>query len=369
LEYSHTLHPEGGFMSRKIMLVSVWMFLALICGSFAYGTTPSCTVPPTSLVSWWTGDTDETDLYDVNNPSALNAITLVPGEVLDGFSFGTDGYIDIPRSKTLANKKFTWAAWAMPNGIGPNNDDVGSVIIEQGIDDNNVAVALHWRADPDYRFVFMFGNTSTEIIYSTDTFPPGVFYFVAGIYDGSTFRLYVNGVLEGTYSEEKTIAYSTETWEIGSTSVIDRNAGYPRTWNGTIDEVQAYNAPLSAAQIESIYKAGSLGDCKEGVLASPAQETFAAETVDTTSPVKTLTVINNRDVVLNLDGFTLTGKDPEDFSESTTTCTSTLAARKSCQISITFTPQSTGKRSAILNINNSDSGTLQTVALTGTGKE
>lgn len=356
-------------MFRKMMLLPVWMFLTFVSAPFAHGATPTCVVPRPNLVSWWTGDADETDLYGVNNPSAVNAITLVPAEVADGFSFGTEGYIDIPPSKTLAHQKFTWAAWAMPNGIGPNNDDVGSVIIEQGIDEDNVAVALHWRADPDDRFVFMFGNASTEIIYSTDTFPPGVFYFVAGTYDGSTFRLYVNGVLEGTYSEAKTIAYSTETWEIGSTSVIDRSAGFPRTWNGTIDEVQAYSAPLSAAQIESIYKAGSLGDCKGAVLANPAQEFFATETVDTTSAAKTVTVINNRDLVLDLDGFTFTGNDPGDFAESATTCTSSLAARKSCQVSITFTPQSKGKRTATLNVNDNNSGSPQTVALSGTGKD
>jgi hypothetical protein len=358
--------------TRKLQLMpllSAAMLVAFISAPFANGATPSCVVPRTTLVSWWTGDTDETDLYGANNPSAANAVTLVPAEVLDGFTFGTGGYMDIPPSKALANKKFTWAAWAMPDGIGPNNDDVGSVIIEQGIDDNDVAVALHWRADPDDRFVFMFGNTGTEIIYSTDTFPPGVFYFVAGTYDGSTFRLYVNGVLEGTYSEKKTIDYSTETWEIGSTSMIDRSAGFPRTWNGIIDEVQAYSAPLTAAQIESIYKAGSVGVCKAAVLTTPAQETFAAETVDTTSAARTVTLVNNRDVVLDLDGFTFTGSDPDDFAESATTCTSSLAARKSCQVSITFTPQSSGKRSATLNVNDSDSASPQTVALSGTGKD
>jgi hypothetical protein len=126
---------------------------------------------------------------------------------------------------------------------------------------------------------------------------------------------------------------------------------------------------LSAAQIESIYKAGSLGVCKGAVLTNPAQETFAAEAVDTTSSPKTVTVVNNRDAVLDLDGFTFTGKNPGDFAESTTTCTSSLAARKSCQVSITFTPQSTRKRSATLNVNDSNGGSPQTVAFSGTGKD
>jgi hypothetical protein len=355
-------------MLYKLITPSIYLSLAILFPAIAKAATPSCVLPNAKLVSWWTGDTDESDLYGLNDPSAVNAVSLVPAEVLDGFTFGTEGYIDIPPSSTLANQKFTWAAWVMPDGIGPNNDDIGSVIIEQGIDDFHVAVALHWRANPDYRFVFMFGDTSTELIFSNDTFPPGVFYFVAGTYDGSTFRLYVNGVLEGTYSEKKTIPYSTETWDIGSTDATIRGNGYPRTWNGIIDEVQAYSVPLSAAQLGAIYKAASLGDCKASVITSPAEETFSSETVGTTSAAKTITIVNNRDVVLDMNGFTFTGNDPDDFAESSTTCASTLAARKSCKASVTFTPQSTGSRSALLNVNDSDPASPQTVSLSGTGK-
>jgi hypothetical protein len=80
-------------------------------------------------------------------------------------------------------------------GPGPN-DSEGSVILEQGIDNSHVSVALRWRASPDYRFLFIFGDVSCQIILSNDSFPPRVFYFVAATYDGTTFRLFVNGVLE-----------------------------------------------------------------------------------------------------------------------------------------------------------------------------
>jgi hypothetical protein len=84
-------------------------------------------------VAWWPGDTNENDIVGGNNPSAVNAITLVPGEVLDGFTFGTDGYIQIPQSAALENQQFTWAAWVKPDGLGPNNDSYGSIIVAQNI--------------------------------------------------------------------------------------------------------------------------------------------------------------------------------------------------------------------------------------------
>src|ERR1035438_215805 len=247
-------------MSWKIVVASQLMLMALVCNGQASASAP-CIAPPTGLVSWWTGDADETDLYGVNNPSAVNAVTLVPGEVLDGFTFGTDGYIDIPASAALANQKFTWDAWVEPEGPGPNNDFVGSVIIEQDIDDADLSVALTWRATDD-RFVFIFGNfTGAEIIASNDTFPTGKFYLVAGTYDGATFRLYVNGVLEGSYAEKKKIAYTSSTWEIGSQDASLRSGGYPRTWNGVIDEVEAFDVALPAAKILSIFRAGHAGKC------------------------------------------------------------------------------------------------------------
>src|SRR5439155_2447877 len=37
---------------------------------------------------------------------------------------------------------------------------------------------------------------------------------------------------------------------------------FPRTWNGVIDEVQAFNRALSATEIRAIFAAYSAGECK-----------------------------------------------------------------------------------------------------------
>jgi uncharacterized protein (TIGR03437 family) len=226
----------------------------------------SCLTPPTGLVGWWPGDTNENDIVGSNNPSAVPNVTLVPGEVLDGFSFGTKGYILIPSSPSLANQQFTWVAWARPDGPtltkDNSNDLLGSVIVSQNINGSNEAVALTWRSK-DSRFVFTFGaiNSASGDITSADTFPAGHFYLVAVAYDGSVFRLIVNGIVEASLAKAKTIAYSPSGWTFGANLPIDYGA-YTRTFNGVIDEVQAFNRALSTDELLSIFKAGSAGVCK-----------------------------------------------------------------------------------------------------------
>jgi hypothetical protein len=104
-----------------------------------------CVAPPPGLVGWWPGDSNGNDIVGGNNPSAVNAVDFVPGEVRNGFRFGSQGGIQIPDSSNLKNQQFTWIAWARPDGPGPNNDENGSVIVTQN--DGRIALAnLQWRA-------------------------------------------------------------------------------------------------------------------------------------------------------------------------------------------------------------------------------
>jgi hypothetical protein len=232
--------------------------------------TPPCVPPPPGLVAWWPMDGNPLDPWASHNPSATNAITFVPGMVGLGVTFGTGGYIDIPHSPALANQQFTIDAWVKPNGapLGPasNNDFWGAVIVQKGLPPptgyTNVPISLAWSAQQQ-KFVFTFGVMTTERIVSSSTFPAGTFYHVAATYDGSTFKLYVNGALEAQMALVKTILYSPAIpWTIGSTAAPIRAVGYPRTFNGVIDEVEIFNRALSPAEIQAIYQAGPAGKCK-----------------------------------------------------------------------------------------------------------
>jgi hydrogenase maturation factor HypE len=68
---------------------------------------------------------------------------------------------------------------------------------------------------------------------------------LAATYDGTTVRLFVNGVQAGTRAVSGSLAASTGALRIGG------NAVWGEYFSGRIDEVRIYNRALSAAEIQA----------------------------------------------------------------------------------------------------------------------
>jgi hypothetical protein len=99
---------------------------------------------------------------------------------------------------------------------------------------------------------------------------------------------------------------------------------------------------------------------------SPKTLGFGSHKVGTSSSPSDVTVTNLGNA-LSIQSITITGTNAGDFTE-TNTCGASLAANASCSVSVTFTPQATGSRSATLNLNDSDPTSPQQVTLTGSGE-
>jgi probable HAF family extracellular repeat protein len=99
---------------------------------------------------------------------------------------------------------------------------------------------------------------------------------------------------------------------------------------------------------------------------TPPSATFAKQAIDTTSSAKLLTLTNNLPTPLSFS-ISLTGADPGDFA-STTSCGSSVPAKGKCTISVKFTPQAAGTRTATLTVTDGANNSPQTVSLTGTGE-
>lgn len=91
---------------------------------------------------------------------------------------------------------------------------------------------------------------------------------------------------------------------------------------------------------------------------------FPVQVVGTSSPAKVFTLSNKLSVTLNSIRISTRG----DFSVSTTSCTTSLAADSQCEISVVFTPTTKGKRMGSLIVNDSAVNSPETSTLIGVGK-
>jgi hypothetical protein len=136
----------------------------------------------------------------------------------------------------------------------------------------------------------------------------------------------------------------------------------PKTSGSQTGMVTISDSAINSPQTISLKGAGELP-----VALSPGTLAFGTETVGTTSAPKTETITNNQRVALDISSITISGADASNFTETGTTCGSTLAAGAKCTITVAFTPSATGARSATLDITDSALTSPQTAKLTGTG--
>jgi hypothetical protein len=100
------------------------------------------------------------------------------------------------------------------------------------------------------------------------------------------------------------------------------------------------------------------------LMAYPAHQNFSPQLVGSASTSAAIQLVNTGSAALGMSGISITGTDNSDFAQ-TNNCGSSLAAGGSCTANVTFTPQASGSRTAVLSISDSATGSPQTVSLTG----
>ncbi len=101
--------------------------------------------------------------------------------------------------------------------------------------------------------------------------------------------------------------------------------------------------------------------------ASPASLAWASVAIGNKGGPKVVTLTNAGSTAITMNGITLGGTNPGDFSIFSKTCGTTLAASSSCTATIVFGPTASGPRSATLSFSDSTSNSPQSVALSGLG--
>jgi hypothetical protein len=105
---------------------------------------------------------------------------------------------------------------------------------------------------------------------------------------------------------------------------------------------------------------------QDQLVLSPNNLNFGNQQVDTTSPPQIVTLTNVGSSAVKIKGISVVGTDAGDFKQKNK-CGSSVKGGGSCQISVTFTPQAEGARSASLDVSYDGPGSPQAVPLSGTG--
>ena len=168
---------------------------------------------------------------------------------------GVNDYVSIPNLPSLnPADEISIEAW-VKTGVIPQagwNKIIAKPYTSYTSPYQQYALTLH---DDHFIFELNAGGTK-EGVTGTETLESNTWYHIAGTYDGSEMRIYVNGEPNGTLSKSGAIARYPTDVHIGAGIYSDVQTEY---LNGTIDDVKILNIALSAEDIRADYEAG-LGD-------------------------------------------------------------------------------------------------------------
>jgi hypothetical protein len=206
----------------------------------------ACAPLPSGLVSWWPAEGNANDIQDGNNGTLINGVSFAPGEVGQAFSFiGTD-YVDIPDASNLdfgLNSPISIDMWVFRTSNAPvmhfigKRSGCGTISYQMALDSSGLG------------FSGELGGVSSH-----QDLPLNTWTHLAGTFDGTTYRFYINGTLAGTPTTGTLGPTTTAPLRIGTSGTC---AGF----GGLIDEVHLFNRALTQAEIQTIVNAGAAGTC------------------------------------------------------------------------------------------------------------
>jgi hypothetical protein len=166
----------------------------------------------------------------------------VDGKFGKALSFdGVDDYMDISHSDSIMpTSAITVEAW-----VNTQQKDVWQGIVGKNNNTYPYYYGGYWLGITyanTFRFWIDIGGTP-QTVGSTDIINLNTWYHVVGVYDGSTVKIYVDGILKGSTSATGSITAVTTSLRIGYTYDGSR-------FNGLIDEVRIYNRALSEEEIK-----------------------------------------------------------------------------------------------------------------------
>lgn len=328
-------------LNMFILLAASTVFLLAMAPGIVQA---SCVEAPSGLVSWWPGDGYANDIAGGYHGTPYFDTTFAPGMVDEAFSFdGQDDVVWINNTTDIdALNELTIDAWVRIDTIPVGHiQRFVTITGEKAVirhDEDNSPGQLHFyvrKSDDTWQDIRVNNILQTE-----------TWYHVAGTYDGSFLRVYLDGV------------------EVGCESVVGQTALWPgsavelsselETLDGLLDEVEIYNRALNADEVWAIYDAGSAGKCKPDIDVWPLTYDFGNVEMDTLSTgIVSMSNLGSAD--LTVTGIALQPGSSSDFLiTSAPEVPATIATGQIAEIEIIYAPLAIDWSSGVLEITSDD---------------
>jgi uncharacterized repeat protein (TIGR01451 family) len=228
-----------------------------------------CFVPPASLVGRWRADGDVSDATGGAVGSMVGDASFAVGRAGQAFSIhGNGSYVEVPDAPQLKPAQFTIAAWTLAPSFAQGGFDT---VIAKGASgqDGNFGGDLdsYWLGFSNGRpTLYTQHQNGTGITQGPTPLSPMQWYHLAATFDGTTARVYVNGVEVAQNVIGSPIQYDShpvplvfgDDWQYGYAS---GDADY----RGLIDEVAIHNRALSADEMRAMVEGSTDPACLEVV--------------------------------------------------------------------------------------------------------
>ncbi|HUF05600.1 MAG TPA: LamG-like jellyroll fold domain-containing protein [Aridibacter sp.] len=198
------------------------------------------------LVAYWPADGNTNDVVGGNHGTFQNGSAYAPGRVGQSFDLNGTNFIEVPDSPSVSIAgPLTLAAW-----VWLNENNVQQAVIEK----YNVPGLSGYlmRIDGAGRLVGAVCGPISGIycgapFAGATVIPTGSWHHVATVHDGTSVKVYLDGVLDGEIIDPVTPADGTSSLKIGA-----RGDDANTRLNGLIDEVRLYNRALPPQEISAL---------------------------------------------------------------------------------------------------------------------
>jgi prepilin-type N-terminal cleavage/methylation domain-containing protein len=203
------------------------------------------------IVGEWTfNDGTAKDTSGYGNNGIVNGATLTTdrkGEANKAYSFdGVDDYVDAGNDASLASSLFSIEFWLKKNNtvglqtpLGKRSGTTGGWYFDNP------------TGSPIIRFAMGNGAIMLDVV-TTSTAWPLVWGHIVTTWDGTTARIYLNGVQIGS----GTLSSGSYTPGTGKLFIGALGPSTLNFFNGTIDEARVYNQALLSYQVQQLYAQG-----------------------------------------------------------------------------------------------------------------